>query len=371
MKTDIVIVGAGFAGASTAFHLSEHFSGSILLIEKEECPGFHASGRNASQLRQSTTNREIRRVLAASHQAYDRLRKEVGFQSHGSLLLGKQDHLEEFREPELIPSEYRDPQEVSRQIPQLKGHDFEAVLWTPSDGVMDISLLLQFYLAGARSRGADLWLNCELMSIEGDGPFRLETSRGSIETNYLVNAAGAWAQPVARMAGALQLPLTPFKRHLFVLEEVPSLKPDQPFVWSFASNFYFRPDSGGLLISICDEEQATSLEPTVSPDISQALAELVLLELPALRAATQREVWSCFRTKTPDDSFAIGWDSAAENFFWVAGLGGDGMGSSWELGRLAAERFLNPTHTAHQPFDPSRFETTLDPELATPPLLTP
>ncbi len=94
MKTDIVIVGAGFAGASTAFHLSQHFSGSILLIEKEECPGFHASGRNASQLRQSTTNRDIRRVLAASHQAYDRLREEVGFQSHGSLLLGKQDHLE-------------------------------------------------------------------------------------------------------------------------------------------------------------------------------------------------------------------------------------------------------------------------------------
>ena len=369
MKTDVLIVGAGFAGTSTAFHLSQHFSGSILLIEKEECPGFHASGRNASLVLQSTANREIRQVVAASRSAYDELSKEVGFEPHGSLLLGRKDQLEDIREPDLITSEYRDPQEIYRQVPQLKGHEFEAALWTPSDGVMDISLLLQFYLAGARSRGARLWLNCELLNIRGEGPYRLETSRGTIEANYLVNAAGAWAQQVARMAGALPVPLSPFKRHLFVLDEVSSLSPSQPFVWSLAQNFYFRPESGGLLISICDEEETTGLEPTVSPDISQALAELVWLELPTLREATQREVWSCFRTKAPDDSFVIGWDSAAENFFWVAGLGGHGVGSSWELGRLAAERFVNPTHTARQPFDPSRFETTLDPELTTQPLV--
>ena len=371
MKTDILIVGSGFAGASTAFHLSQHFSGSILLIEKEEFPGFHASGRNASLVLQSTANREICQVVAASRQAYDRLSKEVGFEPHGSLLLGEKDQLEKVREPDLIPSEYRDPEEITQQVPQLKGHDFEAALWTPSDGVMDISLLLQFYLAGARSRGAELWLSCQLLNIEGDGPYRLETSRGTIEANYLVNAAGAWASQVARMAGALQVSLSPFKRHLFVLDEVSPLNPSQPFVWSLAENFYFRPESGGLLISICDEEHTTSLQPTVSPDISQALAELVWMELPALRAATQREVWSCFRTKSPDDSFLIGWDSTAENFFWVAALGGQGMGGSWEIGRLAAERFVYPGHRDRQPFDPPRFETALDPDLATPPLVSP
>jgi glycine/D-amino acid oxidase-like deaminating enzyme len=100
----------------------------------------------------------------------------------------------------------------------------------------------------------------------------------------------------------------------------------------------------------------------VSPDISQSLAELVWVELPALREATQREVWSCFRTKVPDGSFVIGWDRAAENFFWVAGLGGHGMGSSWEVGRLAAERFIHPNPTTPQPFDPSRFENASDPD---------
>ncbi len=110
MKTDVLIVGAGFAGTAIAFHLSQHFSGSILLIDKEECPGFHASGRNASLVLQSTTNREVRRVVAASRQAYCQLRKEVGFEPQGSLLLGKKDQLEETREPDLIVSEYREPE---------------------------------------------------------------------------------------------------------------------------------------------------------------------------------------------------------------------------------------------------------------------
>ncbi len=369
MKTDVLIVGAGFAGAAIAFHLSQHFSGSILLIDKEECPGFHASGRNASLVRQSTANREIRRVVAASRQAYSQLGKKVGFEPKGSLLLGKKDQLEETREPDLIVSEYREPDKVCRQIPWLKGHQFEAALWTPSDGVMDISLLLQFYLQGARSRGAELWLNCQLLGAKGDGPYHLETSRGTIEANYLVNAAGAWAPQVAEMAGAFPVPLSPLKRHLFVLDEVPSLTPSQPFVWNLAQNFYCRPESGGLLISICDEERTVNLEPTVSPDISQSLAELVWLELPALREATQREVWSCFRTKVHDGSFVIGWDRAAENFFWVAGLGGHGMGSSWEIGRLAAQRFIHPKQTANQPFDPSRFENASDPHLIPQPLV--
>ena len=362
MKTDVLIVGAGFAGAATAFHLSQHLSASILLIDKEECPGFHASGRNASLVLQSTANREIRHLVAASRQAYSQLGKEVGFEPKGSLLLGKKDQLEETREPDLIVSEYREPEQVCRQIPWLKGHQFEAALWTPSDGVMDISLLLQFYLKGARSRGAELWLNCQLLGASGDGQYHLETSRGTIEANYLVNAAGAWAPQVAEIAGAFPVSLSPLKRHLFVLDAVPSLTPSQPFVWNLAQNFYCRPESGGLLFSICDEERTVSLEPTVNTGISQSLAELVWLELPALREATQREVWSCFRTKAPDGSLVIGWDRAAENFFWVAGLGGHGMGSSWEIGRLAAERFIHPKQTPTQPFDPSRFENAADPD---------
>ena len=92
----------------------------------------------------------------------------------------------------------------------------------------------------------------------------------------------------------------------------------------------------------------------MSPDISQSLAELV---------------WACFRTKAPDGSFVIGWDRAAENLFWVGGLGGHGMGSSWEIGRLATQRFIHPNQTANQPFDPSRFENISEPHRIPQPLV--
>ncbi|MDA2934417.1 FAD-binding oxidoreductase [Acidobacteria bacterium AH-259-D05] len=236
MKTDILIVGAGFAGASTAFHLSQRLSESILVIEKEAIPGFHASGRNASLVLQSTENPQVRQVLAASRRAYEERSGEIGFEQHGSLLLGDKDQLERAREPELIPSEYRDPEEISGQIPVLKGHDFEAALWTPSDGVMDISALLQFYLQGAREHGVELWLDCELLEVHGTGPYRLETSKGTIEAGYLINAAGAWISAVARMAGGAQISFCSFKRHLFVLDEIPDLDPSQPFVWNLSRN---------------------------------------------------------------------------------------------------------------------------------------
>ena len=359
VKTDILIVGAGFAGASTAFHLSRSLSDSILVIEREEIPGFHASGRNASLVLQSTENAHIRQAVAASRKAYEKHAAEVGFKQNGSMLIGPRDLLEKTRQPDLIASEYCDPEEVTRRLPVLKGHDFEEALWTPSDGVMDVSSLLQFYIQGARDREVDFRFDCELVDVTGTGPYRVETSLGTIEAGYLIDAAGAWICKVAHMADAANLSLSPLKRHLFVLDDIPDLDPGQPFGWSLTENFYFRPESGGLLFSICDEETSTSLEPTVSPDISQSLAEFVWLQLPALREATQREVWSCFRTKAPDNSFVIGWDTQSDHLFWVGGLGGHGMGASWEVGRLAAQRFLHPGRSGQQAFDPARFEKTL------------
>lgn len=356
MKFEIVIVGSGFAGAATAFHLSQSFSGSILVIDKEEVPGFHASGRNASFVLQPTQLPEVRRVVAASRKAYAERRHELGFKQCGSLLLGEENQLEKACETDLVHSLHRDADEVRSEIPLLRDHDFEAALWTPSDGVMDISALLQFYFREARARGVRQLLSCRLTDVRGTGPYHLTTSQGEIETTYLINAAGAWASTVAEMAGAARLPLSPLKRHLFVLGEISNVNPSWPFVWNLQENFYFRPESGGLLFSICDEEPGKSLEPTVNSEISQSLAEIIWRHLPTLRDAVQKRVWSCFRTLTPDDSFVIGWDPTGVNFFWVAGLGGHGMGGSWEIGRLATHKFLTRETTAPDPFDPIRFE---------------
>lgn len=351
---DVVIIGSGFAGAATAFHLSQIFQGSILIIEREQVPGVHASGRNASLILQSVVDPAIRRAVAASTREYARLRSELGFRQTGSLMLGTPERLEALRETELVESSLREPDAVRRSAPLLEGHVFEAALETPGDGVIDIWALLQHYLASARSRGVRLRLSCGVEGISGADRFRIETGRGPIEASYLINAAGAWAGEVAAMAGATRQPLTPWKRHLFTLKGLEAVDPDGPFVWNLGPEFYFRPDSQGLLFSLCDEEEGSSLEPLVTAGISERLAEFVWKQLPAMRNAAERDVWSCFRTKAPDSRFVIGWDPGRQGFFWVAGLGGHGVGSSWEVGRIAASLFCNGDADLGEAFSPKR-----------------
>lgn len=307
------------------------------MVDQEEVPGYHASGRNASLLLSSVGNREVRKIVARSRAAFLERREEVGYRPVGSLLLGTSDQLEAVRDPELSESRLLSSEEAREMVPILEGHDFPLALLTPSDGVMDISRLLQFYLSEARKNGPEILLNEKVNAIEKIGQtYRVTTSSKSIETTTLVNAAGAWAPHIAELAGVAPLPMDSFKRHLFILEGINDLSVEWPFVWSLDKEFYFRPESGGLLFSVCDEElHGDGFVQTVNPAISEELASLASKELPCLENALERRVWSCFRTKTPHGGFHLKWVEG-ESFFWVAGLGGHGMGASWELGRLAA-----------------------------------
>jgi len=354
MKTDILIVGAGFAGASTAYHLSRQSARSIIIADKEEVPGFHASGRNASLLMQGAEIPDIRTLIMRSRKALELIPGAV-LDSNGSILLGRKVYLDGIREPDNPPSEYLGSDEVRKRIPLLEGHQFEAALFTPSDAVIDIATLLSFYLHESQEQGAKLILGCRIDAVSGRGPFTVHTSQGTIEAAMLVNAAGAWATELATAASATPLPLTPLKRHLFVLGGAGPVSREWPFVWNFDKSFYFRRESGELLFSICDETRCSSLEPTVDPEVAEDLAELIWAQLPTLRETVQLRAWSCFRTKTPDGCFALGWDPALENFFWVAGLGGHGMGSSWEVGRLSAQKILDSKAEIPAAFSPRRF----------------
>ncbi|HEV8241403.1 MAG TPA: FAD-dependent oxidoreductase [Thermoanaerobaculia bacterium] len=355
---DVLVVGAGVAGASLVYHLVRASRergegvGSVMLVERAPRAGAHASGRNARLVLQSVAEPLVRRLTAASARVYAERADEVGFERCGSLLLGARAEFAALRD-DSVASEVLAADAVRTRVPWIAECDFEAALHTPGDGVLDPQRLLAFYLDGAHEGGVELAFGVEVTAIAGEGPFHVETSAGTIVAERLVNAAGAWAAQLGACAGAAPLPLVPHKRHLF-LHSV-ELAPGLPYIWHLGWDVYFRRDAEGTLSCMCDEEPTAELAETVSDGAEERLRERLRPLAPALAAEPIARAWSCFRTKAPDALPVIGPDPRLPKLWWLAGLGGYGLGASWEVGRIAARAFIEGAETMPIEVLPSRF----------------
>jgi D-arginine dehydrogenase len=371
MKTfDYVIVGAGFGGAATAYHLARRGITDILLLEQESIPGFHSSGRNAAMLRQCVAEPELTRLARQGAEFIRHLPADwpdaVPFKQNGSLLLGSGAGWKKLqRDAEVglavgIEMELWTTEEAKRRVPVLQQAEFDGAAWCGTDGIVDIHALLSGYLKFAAAKGAEIRYNCALRSVKPvhgkvEDKVELTTSSGVILAKTLVNASGAWANVVARLAGASPLPLKPCRRHLFVSPPLAWVDPSWPFVWDVTHDIYFRPEGEGLLLCACDQTELAPGDPPVDESVKEMLAEKIEQFMPALSTVTINKGWAGFRTLTPDGRFVIGWDANVENFFWVAGLGGHGMTTSAAVGELAANLLLSGPGNKSAAFAPDRF----------------
>ena len=364
-----VVVGAGFAGASTAYHLARAGARDIVILEQERTAGVHSSGRNASMIRQVVSDPQIG---ALTHRGARFLidppgdwPEPVPFAQNGSLLLGcHQDwdrlrHDAEQARQEGIETEAWSQSETVGHVEVLEGADFEGAVWCATDGVVDIHALLASYLNAAASLGCKIRFGTLVQQIESrHGKVTcVVTADGRVATECVVNAGGAWAQTVAEMAGALRVPLLPSRRHLFQSVELPWVKPKWPFVWHVSHNLYFRPEDGGLLLCACDQDEMPAGDPPVNEAIGDLLARKLGDHLPGLSGISIKTKWAGLRTLTPDGRFVIGWDPRLHGFFWVAGLGGHGVTASFSVGELAAKLILGEDLQEGRFFSPARFES--------------
>jgi D-arginine dehydrogenase len=348
----VVIVGGGLAGAATACFLARRGTSDVILLEAEDQFGVHASGRNASMVRQVASDPVTGALLhrsAALIAAEDRLQAgESLLRASGSLLLvdGREGDAwvsaaVQARDAGL------DTRVISREdaigmVPMLTGAGFDQAIHTLSDGILDVHGLLWRYLAEARAAGVMLATACPVTGIDtaGGRVTAVATPRGRVACSVVVDAAGAWSNRVASLAGLDPLPMAPFRRHLIVTPPLDWVDPAWPLVWHLTDEWYFRPEVGGLLLSPCDQ---TPVEPGPCPRDQtglELLAEKMSLRMPALADLPVKAWWAGLRTISADGRFVVGPDPRLEGFHWVAGLGGHGMTASAAVGDLAAAGVL-------------------------------
>lgn len=362
--TDFAVIGGGIAGVAAAAHLAPH--GSVTLLEMESSLAYHTTGRSAA-LFVVNYGGEGSRPLAQASRRF--LEDPPEGSTDGSLLSDRGalwvaddsqlDHLHLIADEGLrsgAGSVLVGPDEMLRMVPRLRPERIGAGLYEPSARDIDVAALHQAFVRIARRNGAEIRLSSPVTGLArlGQG-WRVSTPDGTFDCSSVVNAAGAWGDRVAVMAGVEPIGLQPMRRTAFM---VPG---DQafaawPMVVDVDHRFYFRPDGVQLLCSLAEETPS-------DPGDARPEMEDVALAIERINQATTLDIrtvssqWAGLRTFAPDRDLVIGEEPGAPGFFWLVGQGGTGIMTSPAFGALVASQVVNgalPDDLAVAGVDPAR-----------------
>jgi glycine/D-amino acid oxidase-like deaminating enzyme len=366
---DAVVIGAGFAGLSTAIALARRGGGKVVVVEAETGPGHHASGRNAAMARRVLADPILAALATRSLTRLRDLESRRGMDlldPVGGLLIGAPEAclslLESARGVPGLADEVQavEGADLVRLVPALRGATSRTGVYSPGCGVVDIHGLLTALLEEARTAGVRFEYETRVTGFEvvAGRVQGVETSRGTLACATVVNAAGHGAGPLGALAGARPQPLDPSRRHLYVTGPTARIAASAPYVWDVSCGFYFRPEGEGLLLCACDERSWTHGPPRVDPDHREVLAETLVRHAPGLSGIRPTRAWVGLRSLTPDGRFILGRDPDLEGFVWAAGLGGHGMTTAMEVGELVADSILSSGTPSERSvaFDPGRWE---------------
>jgi len=355
---DIAIVGAGMAGASLAAALAGR--ARVVVIEAEERAGYHATGRSAAFWDETYGGPGVQPLTSASGPFL----REQGFLSpRGALTIGRAGQA---RDISAFVARFA---ALGVAIDLLGRADIEARIpgllpgWTcgafePHCSDIDVAGLHQHYLAEARRGGAQLHTRARLASAQCDGAgwAIALADGGSLRAGVLVNAAGAWADDVARLAGVAPLGVAPYRRTVAQLRVDPAAPAGLPLVIDHGGKFYFKPESGRLWLSPHDE--TPSLPCDAAPEeIDVAAAIDRLAGVTDWRVERVEHRWAGLRSFAPDRLPVYGFAADNARFFWCAGQGGFGIQTAPAAADLAARLLLGEAGGAIDParYAPDRF----------------
>jgi sarcosine oxidase subunit beta len=353
-RASVVIVGGGVIGVSAAFHLAEAGVRDVLLLDSGTLGSgstCKAAGGVRAMFSDEVNVRLGQRSLEALSRFGEHPGQEIDLRRVGYLfLLDQQEHLRAMSEAvEMqnalgVPSRMISPEEARRLSPLISTDGLLAAAWSPTDGHCTPESVVLGYATGARRRGARLVPSCAVTGVRAvDGVVTgVVTDRGTVATDTVVCAAGAWSQRVAAMAG-VHLPVTPLRRQIVVTEPVPDLPPDLPMTIDFSTSFYFHGEGRGLLIGMSDPEEQPGFRFERSDAWLPRLGEAIARRAPALADVGLASGWAGLYEMTPDHNALIGEASGVSRFLYATGFSGHGFLMGPAVGEVLRDLFL------HQP----------------------
>jgi D-arginine dehydrogenase len=345
-KVDYLVIGGGIAGATAGYALAEH--GRVVVLERESQAGYHTTGRSAALYTEAYGNAAVRAITAASRAFFEA--PPAGFADHplltarGALFIGRVDQLSTLEAEaqtarRLVPTvSLLGARDTCALVPLLRPDYVAGGVLEPDARDMDVHAIHQGFLKGLRARGGELVVNAEatgLALVAGD--WEVETKAGRFGAPVVVNAAGAWCDEVAALAGAGPIGLVPKRRTAFLFRPPATVDIDRwPMVCDVDEQFYFKPDAGNILASPADETPSPPCDAQPEElDIALAVERIqAAANLPIQRIAHR---WAGLRSFVADKTFVVGFDPGAPGFFWFAGQGGYGIQTSPAMGRIAAD----------------------------------
>ena len=349
---DVIVVGAGMAGASVGWQLAQA-GRQVLVLERESQPGYHTTGRSAALFEEHYGPLQVQALTRASRAFYEQ--PPAGFTDYPILHPRGVMYVGTAAQKALIDAAYAEAVKHSPDAQRLDGDALRALVPVLNDSIVDgfvddgardidVHALHQGFLRGMRQAGGQLWCNAEVSALALDGARRTWTvtlaDGRTAQARTLVNAAGAWADHIGELAGARAMGLVPARRSAFTFPVPEGLDATHwPAVISADERFYFKPDAGQLLGSPAnaDATYPHDVQPE-EEDIATGIWNIEQATTLSIRRPSH--TWAGLRSVVADGEMVIGWDSHVPEFFWVAAQGGYGIQSAAGYSLLARNLLL-------------------------------
>jgi D-arginine dehydrogenase len=342
---DFLILGAGIAGASIGYFLAPH--GRCLMLERENQPGYHSTGRSAAQFIATYGTPQVRALSRASEPFFQHPPADFAsaplLHPRGLLTFAGDADLPMLEDAWAVLQQttttgrWLTSEEACALVPVLRPEMVRAAILEPDSFDMDVDAIHQGYLRGFKRAGGELVTGAEVVGIErGGGVWRVTTSAGAVlEAPVLINAAGAWCDAVAQLAGVAPIGLVPKRRTALTFAAPAGMDVSRwPLVLAADGSVYFKPDAGALLASPVNED-ATHPQDVQPEELDIALAMHALENWTTL-AVRPSHTWAGLRSFVADGDLVAGFDAQAKGFFWCAAQGGYGIQTSAAMGEACA-----------------------------------